>query len=519
MTKKILSAAVLLALGGTASASGNSLAVDLALGPIQNHRAELRASASDQFVVRDLFVDSVTGFSVAHVDRTYQGLPVIGGDTVERFRGYEFRGADQTLVTTTRPDSHPVIGADQAIINAGAHFGTGFNGMPTARLVIYALHGNPVLAYEVVFSGTRTDQTPTDMHYFVNAKDGRILDKWDTIETTSAAGTGRTLYSGNVPLTTNAVTVGFELLDPSRGGNKTIDGHTGRTSGQIYKDSDNSWGNSTVSDVASAAADAQFGVATTWDFYKNVVGRIGIANNGKGSYNRVHYGVKYNNAFWSDGCFCMTFGDGDGVHLGPLVSLDITGHEMSHGVTARTADLAYSGESGGLNEANSDIMGSMVEFYANNASDTGDYLIGEKIYAGNVSGSPDQQALRYMFNPSRDGTSPNCYYTGIGDLDVHYSSGVANHFFYLLAEGTGAKTYSGVVHTSPTCNGSTFAGIGRTKATQIWYRALTMYMTSGTTYTGAASATVSAAADLYGNTSTERSAVIAAWHAVSVPVN
>src|SRR5213076_777435 len=100
------------------------------------------------------------------------------------------------------------------------------------------------------------------------------------------AGTGKTLYSGNVALTTNAVTTVFELSDPSRGGNKTIDGHTGRTSGQIYKDSDNSWGNSNVADVASAAADAQFGVAATWDFYKNVLGRIGIANNGRGSYNR-----------------------------------------------------------------------------------------------------------------------------------------------------------------------------------------------------------------------------------------
>ena len=519
MTQQILYAAVLLALGGTAAASGNSPAIDLALGHVQNHGAELRASDSDRFVVRELFMDPVRGITVAHVDRTYKGLPVIGGDTVERFRGHEFNGVSQTLLTTERPDIRPRIAAEEAIINAGALFGTGFNGMPTARLVVYALRGNPVLAFEVVFSGINADQTPTDMHYFVDARDGRILDKWDTIETSAAAGTGKTLYSGNVPLATNAVTSGFELSDPSRGGNRTIEGHTGRTSGQIYKDSDNSWGNSTVSDVASAAADAQFGVATTWDFYKNVVGRVGIANNGKGSYNRVHYGVKYNNAFWSDGCFCMTFGDGDGVHLGPLVSLDITGHEMSHGVTARTANLAYSGESGGLNEANSDIMGSMVEFYAGNASDTGDYLLGEKIFAGNVSGSADQRALRYMFNPSLDGASPNCYYDGIGNLDVHYSSGVANHFFYLLAEGTGAKTYSGVVHTSPTCNGSTFPGIGRTKATQIWYRALTLYMTSGSNYADAASATVSAAADLYGNTSAERSAVIAAWRAVSVPVN
>ena len=81
-----------------------------------------------------------------------------------------------------------------------------------------------------------------------------------------------------------------------------------------------------------------------------------------GSYNRVHYGNGYVNAFW-DGTK-MTYGDGDGVDFGPLVSLDVAGHEMSHGVTENTADLTYSGESGGLNEATSDIFGTMVEFYA-----------------------------------------------------------------------------------------------------------------------------------------------------------
>ena len=154
----------------------------------------------------------------------------------------------------------------------------------------------------------------------------------------------------------------------------------------------------------------------------------------------------------------MTYGDGDGVNLGPLVALDIAGHEMSHGVNARTANLIYSGESGGLNEANSDILGTMVEFHANNSHDTPDYLIGEEVFLSNVSGSSSQTALRYMFNPAADGRSPNCYVNTLGDLDVHYSSGVANFFYYLLAEGTGARTYSGVNHTPTTCNGSQFRG-------------------------------------------------------------
>jgi Zn-dependent metalloprotease len=212
----------------------------------------------------------------------------------------------------------------------------------------------------------------------------------------------------------------------------------------------------------------------------------------------------------------MTYGDGDGVNVGPLVSLDITGHEMSHGVNANTANLIYSGESGGLNEANSDILGTMVEFHANNAKDAPDYLIGEQIIVGNVAGSANQRALRFMFDPIKDGRSPSCYEATLGTLDVHFSSGVANRFFYLLAEGSAARTYGGVNHYAPTCNGASVVGIGRDKAAKIWDRALAVYFTASTDYAAARMATINAAKDLYGAGSAEASAVAAAWSAVKV---
>ena len=111
---------------------------------------------------------------------------------------------------------------------------------------------------------------------------------------------------------------------------------------------------------------------------------------------------------------------------------------MSHGVTSRTAALVYADESGGLNEATSDIFGTMVEFYANNASDPGDYIIGEEIFKANATLPPGSipLAIRYMFKPSLDGISPDCYQDDLGDFNVHYSSGVANHFYYLLAQGS-----------------------------------------------------------------------------------
>ena len=246
----------------------------------------------------------------------------------------------------------------------------------------------------------------------------------------------------------------------------------------------------------------------TWDYYKVVHGRNGIFGNGTGSYNRVHYGANYVNAFW-DGTK-MTYGDGDGTNFGPLTSLDVAGHEMSHGVTENTAGLTYSGESGGLNEATSDIFGTLVEFFANNANDPADYLIGEEFDIAQHAG------FRRMDRPSSDGSSLDCWSSAAGSVDVHYSSGIGNHFFYLLSEGSGAKTLNGVSYNSPTCNGSTVAGIGRDAAGKIWYRALTVYMTSSTNYAGARTATLNAATDLYGQGSTQYNAVAAAWSAVSV---
>ena len=407
--------------------------------------------------------------------------------------------------------TRPTLNRSGAVVVAGTAFGPDFTGRPQARLVVHARGPAARLAYEVRLSSERADAT-----YIVEAHDGRIIEHWSNRHTAAATGKARTLYSGEVALVTNATSGGYEMRDPTRGGIRTIDASNSRTSGQIYKDSDNTWGNFEISDKATVAADAQYGAAVTWDYFRSAFGRKGIANDGKGSYSRVHYGRRYSNAYWNDACFCMTYGDCDGRVIGPLVSLDIAGHEMSHGVNAHTANLIYAGESGGLNEANSDIFGTMVEFHANNPQDTPDYLIGEQVFLDNVAGSPDQRALRYMFNPIADGLSPNCYSSGIGNLDVHYSSGVANRFFYLLAEGSGARTYSGVKHNVPTCNGASVSRVGRGKAAKIWYRALAVYFTSSTDYAGARVATIQAAKDLYGATSAEAARVAAAWSAVNV---
>ncbi len=178
-------------------------------------------------------------------------------------------------------------------------------------------------------------------------------------------------------------------------------------------------------------------------------------------------------------------------------------YEWAHGVTFATAGLIYAGESGALNEATSDIFGTLVEFAANNPNDPADYLVGEKM------GSP----LRYLDDPARDGVSNSCWSPGIGSRDVHYSSGVANKFFFTLAAGSGQSAWG----DSPTCAGApAVTGIGNDKAGRIWYRALTVYMLSNTNYAGARAATLTAAADLYGADSTEYAAVDASWKAAGV---
>ncbi|MEV7713990.1 M4 family metallopeptidase, partial [Streptomyces sp. NPDC088270] len=207
---------------------------------------------------------------------------------------------------------------------------------------------------------------------------------------------------------------------------------------------------------------------------------------------------------------CMTYGDGSG-NANPLTALDVAAHEMTHGVTSATANLVYSGESGGLNEATSDIFATAVEFYSNTASDPGDYLIGEKI---NING--DGTPLRYQDKPSKDGASKDSWYSGIGNVDVHYSSGPANHFFYLLSEGSGAKVINGVSYNSPTSDGLPVTGIGRDKAALIWFKALTTKFTSTTNYASARTGTLAAAGELYGTTSAEYKSVADAWAGINV---
>jgi Zn-dependent metalloprotease len=487
------------------SAAPQTVARDDATSALAAHKPAFRVGADDTFAPRGQAILDKDGRAHVRYERSYRGLPVLGGDVIVHLTKAGSYGSSTanlarplTLATTAK------VSKADAIRTATSQL-DGTVSSTDAREVVDAFGSSPALAYEVTVNGMRRDQTPSKLHVVVDALSGKVLQSSDAVET----GTGKSIYSGNVAIGTSGTAGSFSLTDPTRGGNFTTDlkGATTGT-GTTFTDADDVWGNNATTDRASAAVDAHYGAQETFDFYKLVLGRNGIFNNGTGVRSRVHYGNAYVNAFW-DGTQ-MTYGDGAG-NTDPLTELDVAGHEMSHGVTENTANLTYAGESGGLNEATSDIFGTMVEFYANNASDVPDYLIGEKINI-NGNGTP----LRYMDKPSRDGSSPDCWSSGIGGLDVHSSSGPGNHVFYLLAEGSGAKVINGVSYNSPTCNGSTFAGIGRDAAAKIWYRALSVYMTASTNYAGARTAAVNAAKDLYGAASAQCAGVENAFSGIAV---
>ncbi|MFC0625946.1 M4 family metallopeptidase [Kribbella deserti] len=466
----------------------------------------LNLGSGEKLVVRSVLKDR-DGTEFVRYDRTFNGLKVLGGDLiVRREKGaiskvtYN-RGAKSIAVASVKPRLSEAAAEAKGAKEAGYAPKTN-----KGDLVIFAADGKPRLAYEVITTGVRADQTPSQLHTYVDAATGAVLAENERVRT----GNGNSMYSGQVGIGTSKPGTNFEMKDTSRGGNNTTDLNGGTSgTGTLFTDADDTWGTGSPTNRQTAGVDAHYGSQLTWDYFKNVHGRNGIFNNGVGARSRVHYGNAYVNAFW-DGTQ-MTYGDGAG-NAKPLTSIDVAGHEMSHGVTEATADLNYFGDAGGLNEATSDIFGTLVEFSANNTADPGDYLIGEKIdIRGN--GTP----LRWMDKPSKDGKSYDCWSTSVGGADPHYSSGPLNHWAYLAAEGTGSKVFGGVTHTSTACNGATITGVGRDVVGKVWYRTLSTKLSSGSTYKDAREGAITSAKELYGAGSAQCKGIEAAFNGISVP--
>ncbi|GAA4634517.1 M4 family metallopeptidase [Actinoallomurus vinaceus] len=491
------------------------------------HKGTAHVKSGDAFTPRTVVV-AKNGAADVRFDRTFHGLPVYGGDLIVHLKpGGAYRGLNTATPAAAVSTTPHVAAATAARTSRGQLAGT-VSKVGTPHLAVWATGRSSQLVWETVVRGVRADRTPSVLHVLVDAVKGKVVTKRDEIDTLLSpaqqraaeahakaapnggvsaltAGTGNSIYSGSVSIDLTQSGSTWTMKDPSHGNGYTTNlNHATSGTGTTFSNSTGTFGNGTNSDAASAGVDAHYGAAETFDYYKNVQGRSGIFGDGAGVPSRTHYGSAYVNAFW-DGTQ-MTYGDGSG-NARPLVEIDVAGHEMSHGVSGALTGWDETGETGGMNEGTSDIFGTMVEFYANNAKDTPDYTMGELI---NING--DNKPLRYMYQPSLDGTSPNCYTSSNGSLDPHYSLGPLAHWFFLLAVGSGDHGYG----NSPTCNSSTVTGIGNDKAGKIWYKALASYANSSENYAQARTDSLKAAADLYGTHCTEYNTVNAAWAAVSV---
>jgi Zn-dependent metalloprotease len=515
-----------------------------------SQRTQLGLDADHAFSLRGSHVDQF-GQAHGHFAQMYKGVRVWGGNVITHTHanGSELPATD-ALHRNIRLNVTPSLEAGEALATAQADLAPkgAYSYVPTTELVVFPeeievaragralnheLNAEDItrqvvrftLAYHIHTELENDKDGIQHTDYIVDAHTGAILKKWNTLHTSAAVGTGNSQYNGTVSLNTNSTTTGFELRDMTRGtggtfGNNVVtnSNHASTTStaaGTIYTNTTNTWGDganyvegssTTAANGQTAAVDAMFGMAKSWDFYKNVFGRNGIDGAGTATYSRVHVSNSYDNAFWSDSCFCMTYGDGSSFTT--LTAIDVAGHEMSHGVCARTANLTYSGESGGLNESNSDIFGTMIEYYSRGGSGAtigntgGNWTIGEQL-----ASTP----LRYMYKPSLDGASPDAWSSSVGGLDVHYSSGPMNRCFYFLSQGA---TTTG--NTSTTYLPSGMTGLGNDKAAAIWFRALSTYLTASSNYAAARTASISAAKDLYGAGGVEEQAVWNAFHGINV---
>ncbi|BCJ74545.1 peptidase M4 [Catellatospora sp. IY07-71] len=494
--------AVALSVPAQAAGTPEDTAIARALDAIKRNPEAVRTADGDRY---EVWKANVTETGAAHVrfTRLFKGLPVTGGDFVVHLTpDGSFDGVSVSLEKPVAVDTTPKVTAEEAAAAAKEQLKAREVGEP--QLLVDAAGGTGRLAWQLPVTLADGLAAAT-----VDATEPRVLRALPDEHT--ATGTGHSVYSGTVSLSTSqSALLTYRTIDPLRGNSRTCDlNHAWSGTCSTFTDFNNVWGDGNPLTPQTAAVDVHYGAANAWDYFKYRHGRNGIFDNGTGVESRVHRGTEWVNASWSLSQKVMQYGDGvDDAN--PLVALDVVGHEMSHGVNQAEIPpdgMIYSGESGGLNETTSDIFGTMAEFYAANGNDPADYLIGEELdLFGN--GTP----LRYMNQPSLDGASADCYYNGVGNLGVHYSSGVGNHFFFLLAEGSGNTPYG----SSTTCNNSSLVGIGRTKAAKIWYHALRHYFTAGETFKNARSDTLAATAELYGKCGTTYRSVARAWAAVGI---
>jgi len=422
-------------------------------------------ASPEELVLRRARTDDM-GDQHFRFSQTKNGLRVIGAELVVHVRGGVIIGANGNARADLPAPEAPAI--DEVDARRLARDGTEAADVAVGGEVELAYHASGErldLVYAVEVTGTLEDGTPLRDTVLVNALDGSIALRMPHIHEAKS----RNVYSAN-----NTQTQPGTLI---------------RSEGQAP-----------VSDTIVNTNYDRLG--SVYDCYQALFARDSFNNAGATLISTVHYGSNYVNAYW-DGTQ-MVYGDGDGTTASSLAtSMDVTGHELTHAVTENESSLVYSGESGGLNEAMSDIFGNVCEWHRDGqVVSANTWKVGEDVWTPGTAGD----ALRYMNDPVLDGVSNDHYADYTPGTDVHYSSGIANLAFYLLSQGGSHPRGQGT---------GTVTGIGILKAAKIFYKANADILTANASFEDAKTATVTAAQQL-GYTQAEQDAVKKAWEIVGV---
>ncbi len=488
----------------------------------------LKLSEDMSFVLQNKQVDQKGDIHYRY-NQTYNGIPIFGSTYIVHTSNNKVYSYNGKIIPSLNISSTPSISEQAALSFVLAKFNATLYKwqIPGEEIMLKKITGNNEATYypkgELYYvpetflpAGRKGDfkshnyklayrfdiyaAKPLKREYvFIDAITGEIIFSLNRIQTTDVPGTAVTKYSGTQAFVTDSTGVGsYRLRETGRGnGIETYNLHadTAHASAVDFTDTDNYWNNvNTAQD--EVATDAHWGAEKTYDYYKIKFNRNSIDDNGFKLLSYVHYDVGYNNAFWDSQC--MTYGDGDGSQYSPFTALDICGHEISHGLDEKTANLAYQNEPGAMNEGFSDIFGTCIEWFAKPA--TANWTMGEDI------GS----AFRDMSNPKSHG-QPDTY-LGVNwdsiQQEVHKNDGVLDYWFYLIAHGKSGTNDNGVAYN--------VTGISLDSAAAIAFRTLTVYLTPSSDYADARYYSILSAMDLFGPCTPEVETVADAWYAVGV---
>ena len=476
---------------------------DSAIKYLEDNKALLGITNSQgNFKLSKLEKDKL-GYTMVKVNQMIKGLPVRDHELIVHFDKdgivNSISGTVESKIKDITYLGSKSISKEEAVDIAKKQFKfSSLRNEPTVEKQVIIVNDKAYEVYKVNIQ--YNDPEIANWDVFVEVSSGQVVDTKTNIRYDGATtGSGTAVDGSSKPLNLYLSGSSYQMIDTTKAMNGSIKTYTANNAevepGTIVSNSTNNF----TTEVAKASVSAHYNAGTVYDFYKNLFGRNSIDNNGMSIISTVHYGSSFNNAYW-DGTQ-MVYGDGDGTNFTYFSGdLDVVAHELTHGVTEKTANLDYSYQPGALNESISDVFGVLTETYNKyNVKNGGtwtfnpaDWVVGDEIYTPKISGD----ALRSLADPTLYGQPANMsnYVNTSSDYGgVHTNSGIPNKAAFLIAQS-----------------------IGDSKTAQIYYRALTSYLTSSSDFLAARNALVSSATDLYGASSAEVNAVNSAFNSVGV---